>query len=177
LAIRHVLKGNSEVQKTINGLQFEISEPYAEGHTISAIEARVLNQTRSENIGNNARAKIKEMQEGGSSEQDIADYVSGLDQNYVFTAAGVSASRKLDPVEREANKIARELLRAHLAQDSRKLTVAPEGMTDEEWDDKVSAEVERIAGLDEVVKAAQKAVAAKQKQAETLANALGGVNV
>jgi hypothetical protein len=166
------------VQKTINGLQFEISEPYAEGHTVSAIEARVLNQTRSENIGNNARAKIKEMQESGTvSEQDIADYVSEIDSRYEFTAAGVSASRKLDPVEREANKIARELLKAHLAASGRKLTVAPEGLTDEEWDDKVSSEVERIAGLDEVLKAAKKNVDAKSKQAATLAEALGGVSV
>lgn len=165
------------MQKTINGLQFEISEPYSEGHTVSAIEARVLNQTRSENIGNNARAKIKEMQEAGNSEAEIADYVAGIDQNYVFTAAGVSASRRLDPVEREANKLARELLRAHLAQSGRKLTVAPEGLTDEEWDDKVSSEVERIAGLDEVLAAAKKNVAAKSKQSEQLAAALQGANV
>lgn len=163
--------------KTINGMEFDISSPYAEGHTISAIEARVLNQTRAENIGNNARAKIKEMQEAGSGDQEIIDYVSSVDTNYVFTAAGVSAARKLDPVEREATKIARELLKGHLAADGRKLTVAPEGLTDDEWDDKVSAEVERIAGLDEVLAAAKKNVSAKNKQAETLANALGGVNV
>ena len=165
------------MQKTINGLQFEISEPYTEGHTITAIEARVLNQTRSENIGNNTRAKIKEMQEANASEQEISDYVSSVDTDYVFTAAGVSASRKLDPVEKEAVKIARDLLRAHLATSGRKLTVAPEGMTDEEWDDKVAAEVERIAALDEVVKAAKKNVDAKNKQAATLAEALGGVSV
>jgi hypothetical protein len=163
--------------KTINGMEFEISAPYAEGHTVNAIEARVLNQTRAENIGNNARAKIKEMQDAGQSEDEIREYVAGIDANYVFTAAGVSAARKLDPVEREANKIARELLKAHLAADGRKLTVAPEGLTADEWDDKVSAEVERIAGLDEVLAAAKKAVAAKQKQADQLASALGAVNV
>lgn len=166
------------MQKTINGLQFEISEPYSEGHTITAIEARVLNQTRSENIGNNLRAKIKELQEDESkSDQDIYDLVADLDGRYEFTAAGVSASRKLDPVEKEAVKIARELLKAHLAADGRKLTVAPEGLTDEEWDDKVAAEVERIAALEEVVKAAKKNVDAKNKQASTLADALGGLNV
>lgn len=165
------------MNKTINGLEFEISEPYTEGHTISAIEARVLNQTRAENIGNNTRAKIKEMQEAGNPDQEIFDYVSGVDNSYVFTAGGVSRARKLDPVEREAVKIARDLLKAHLANDGRKLTVAPEGMTDEEWDDKVTAEVERIAALDEVVKAAKKNVDAKNKQADQLAEALGGVSV
>jgi hypothetical protein len=172
------LKGLAEVQKTINGLQFELSEPYVEGHTISAIEARVLNQTRSENIGNNLRAKIKEMQESETaSEQDIYDLVAELDSRYEFTAAGVSASRKLDPVEREAVKIARELLKEHLAASGRKLTVAPEGVTDEEWDDKVAAEVERIASEEAVVKAAQKRVAERQKTAASLADALGGLNV
>lgn len=166
------------MQKTINGLQFEISEPYAEGHTLNAIEARVLNQTRSENIGNNLRAKIKEMQEDDTkSEQDIYDLVADLDSRYEFTAAGVSASRKLDPVEKEAVKIARELLKQHLAASGRKLTVAPEGYTEEEWDDKVAAEIERIAAEDAVVKAAKKNVEAKQKQAATLAEALEGVNV
>lgn len=166
------------MQKTINGLSFEITEPYAEGHTCSAIEARVLNQTRSENIGNNTRAKIKEMQESEShSEQDIIDYVASVDAEYVFTAAGVSASRKLDPVEREAVKLARELLKGHLANDGRKLTVAPEGLSEEEWDDKVSAEIERIAAMDEIVNAAKKNVAAKQKQAQALADTLAGINV
>ena len=160
--------------KTINGQQFEISEPYAEGHVCSAIEARVLNQTRSENVGNNTRAKIKEMQEANNSEQEIADYVSGVDAEYQFTAAGVSSARKLDPVEREAVKIARELLKAHLATSGRKITVAPEGTTDEEWEDKVTSEVERIAALDEVVKAAKKNVDAKNKQAASLAEALEG---
>lgn len=163
--------------KTINGMEFEISQPYNEGHTISAIEARVLNQTRAENIGNNARAKIKEMQEAGNTEDEIRDYVAQLDSSYVFTAAGVSAARRLDPVEREANKLARELLKTHLAATGRKLTVAPEGMTDEEWDDKVSSEVERLAAKEEILAVAKKNVAAKAKQADQLAAALDGVEV
>lgn len=163
--------------KTINGLQFELSAPYAEGHTISAIEARVLNQTRAENIGNNTRAKIKEMQDANASEQEIQDYVAGVDAEYQFTAAGVSASRKLDPVEREAVKIARELLKGHLANSGRKLTVAPDGVTEEEWEEKVQSEIDRISALDEVVKAAKKAVDAKAKQAQALSDALGDVNV
>jgi hypothetical protein len=163
--------------KTINGLQFELSNPYAEGHVVSAIEARVLNQTRAENIGNNCRAKIKEMQDANASEQEIQDYVAGVDAEYQFTAAGVSASRKLDPVEKEAVKIARELLKSHLAASGRKLTVAPEGLTDDEWEEKVQGEIDRISALDEVVKAAKKAVEAKAKQAATLAEALGSVEV
>lgn len=165
------------MQKTINGLQFEISEPYAEGHVVTDLEARVLNQTRSENIGNNARAKIKEMQDAGNGEEEIAAYVTELDSGYSFTVRGVSSARKLDPVEREARKIARDLLKSHLASSGRKLTVAPEGLTDEEWDAKIESEVDRISAMDDVLNAAKKAVAAKQKQADQLASALDGVSV
>lgn len=164
--------------KTINGMEFEISQPYSEGHQCTAAEAKALNQTRSENIGNNARAKIKEMLDKGAPDQEIIDYVAALDAKYEFTLAGVSASRKLDPVEKEANKIARELLKEHLATTGRKLTVTPDGMTDDEWEDKVAAEIERIASDEQVVKAAKKNVDAKQKQADTLKEAvLGGVSV
>ena len=85
------------MQKTINGISFEISTPYSEGHVLTEAEAKALNQTRSENIGNNLRAKIKEMQEAGESEDAIAAIVAEKDAEYVFTLASVSASRKLDP--------------------------------------------------------------------------------
>lgn len=163
--------------KTINGLAFEVNQPYVAGHVITEAEARALNQTRSENIGNNVRAKIKEMQEAGSDHAAIAAYVSEVDGNYEFTLANVAASRKLDPYEREARNIARELLKNHLAQTGRKLTVAPEGTTDEEWKDKVEAETDRIAGSEGVVAQAKKNVDARQKTADKLMESIGEVTV
>lgn len=163
--------------KTINGLVFEVNQPYVAGHVITEAEARALNQTRSENIGNNVRAKIKEMQEAGSDQAAIAAYVSEVDGNYEFTLANVAASRKLDPYEREARNIARELLKNHLAQTGRKLTVAPEGVTDEEWKDKVEAETDRIAGSEGVVAQAKKNVDARQKTADKLMESIGEVTV
>lgn len=163
--------------KTINGLTFEIRQPYAEGHTINEAEARALNQTRSENIGNNVRAKVKEMQEAGTDLSEIVAYVAEVDSAYEFTLAAVAASRKLDPYEREARAIARELLKNHLAKDGRKLTVAPEGLTDEEWKDKIESEVERISTSEGVVKQAKKNVDAKKKAADTLMESIGGVSV
>lgn len=160
--------------KTIEGRNFEISQPYAEGHVISAIEARVLNQTRSENIGNNVRAKLKEAIEAGSADDDLAAIVAEVDAAYAFTAAGTRAAAKLDPYEREARKMARELLKAHLQESGRKLTVAPEGSTQEEWDEKIEAEVDRIATLDSVLEAAKREVDAKKKRADKLASALEG---
>lgn len=163
--------------KTINGLEFTISQPYDAGHPLTEAEARALNQTRSENIGNNVRAKIKEMQEKGESESAIAAYVAEVDGKYEFTLANVAASRKLDPIEREARSIAKELLKGHLASTGRKLTVAPEGLTQEEWDEKVEGEIDRIAASEQVLKQAKKNVDAKKKTADSLMEAIGGVSV
>lgn len=160
--------------KTIEGKNFEISQPYEEGHVLTAIEARVLNQTRSENIGNNVRAKLKEAIEQGASDAQLASLVAEVDAAYAFTAAGTRAAARLDPYEREARKIARELLKNHLAESGRKLTVAPDGVTQEEWDEKIEAEVDRIATIDTVLEAAKKEVDARKKRADKLATALEG---
>lgn len=160
--------------KTIEGRNFDISQPYEEGHTLTAIEARVLNQTRSENIGNNVRAKLKEAIEQNASEDALAALVAEVDAAYAFTAAGTRASARLDPYEREARKIARELVRGHLAQTGRKLTVAPDGFTQEEWDEKVEAEVDRTATDSSVLEAAKREVDSRKKRADKLAAALEG---
>src|SRR5690606_27863361 len=108
--------------RIIGGIAFDISQPYEEGHVLTAIEARVLNQTRSENVGNNVRQKIKDMQEEGKSEDEIRAFVAEVDAEYTFAAARDGSARVVDPYEREARKIARELLKAHLAETGRKLT-------------------------------------------------------
>lgn len=163
--------------KTIDGTQFLISQPYEPGHVINEAEARALNQTRSENVGNNVRAKLKEMKEANESEQALADYVASYDAEYILTLGAVSATRKLDPVEKEAQRIARELLKNHLAETGRKLTVAPEGETEESWKEKVQEQVDSIAENEEVIKIAKKNVEAKKKQADALAGALEGVKL
>jgi uncharacterized protein involved in tolerance to divalent cations len=161
-------------QKTINGLVFEISQPYAEGHTITDVEARVLNQVRAENIGNNVRAKLKEMSEAGEGEDALKALVAEKDAEYVFTAGNVGEGAKLDPYEKEAQKIARELLREHLASTGRKLTVTPEGMSDDEWKAKIQENTDRIMVMDDVVKAARKRVDDRRKTADKLLESIQG---
>lgn len=154
--------------KVIDGMEFQVRAPYAEGHTLNAAEAKTLNQVRAENIGNNLRSFIKEAKAEGKSAEEITAAVEAYDAEYEFSLAVGSTARKLDPVEREAIKIAKEIIKAHLAKTGRKLTVAPEGMTKEEWEDKVAEQVETLAARDEVLKEAKKAVAAQQKRAESL---------
>lgn len=171
--------------KVIDGDSYTISQPYEAGHQINEIEARVLNQTRAENIGNNIRAKLKELKETAETEgwgdkklsNALEKAVAELDASYEFTAAATRSAAKLDPVEKEARKQARELLKDHLAATGRKLTVAPEGVTDEEWAEKIEAEVDRISAIPEVMEAAREAVAARTNRAEKMAAALGGLTV
>lgn len=168
--------------KVINGISFPISQPYEAGHVLTELEAKVLNQTRSENVGNNVRAKIKEMlePEDGSAptpESEIQAYVAEVDAGYVFRSVSEGTGRTVDPYEREATKIARELIKAQLADKGRKLTTVPDGLTEDEWKDKLNAEIERVASLDQVLKAATKAVDAKKKQADALLEAVGDASL
>lgn len=159
--------------KTIAGLEFTISQPYDEGHVCTAAEAKALNQTRSENIGNNMRKAVEaalEAQDKGDKSliNAIHAEVAKYDSEYAFTLANVGASRRLDPVEREARSIAREALKAHLSKTGRKIGVVPDGETEETWGEKVEANIDAIAAREDVVKEAKKRIAAKQKQTESI---------
>lgn len=156
--------------KVIHDVSFEISQPYSAGHTLTEAEAKALNQVRSENIGNNVRSKIKELLEAGNTDAAKA-LVAEKDAAYEFTLASVSASAKLDPVEREARALAKEYIKAHLAATGRKINVAPEGETKESWADKIEAQVDILAAKDEIVKEAKKAVDQKRKRLDSLLGA------
>jgi hypothetical protein len=154
--------------KIINGLSFEISQPYAEGHVINAAEAKTLNQVRSENIGNNLRDFVKKAQEAGKTDE-LAAAVAKYDAEYVFTLASASARKTLDPVERKARAMAKDVIKAKLAELGRKLTDIPAGLTKEEWEEKLEANIEKVANSDAVLKAAKKAVDDEKKRTEGLA--------
>lgn len=142
--------------------EFEVPQPYSEGHTLSAIEAKVLNQCFAENIGNNQRAAIKKAIDEGTLDQarkDFATYAEG----YQFTEAAAGGSRQtMTPEEKEAKKIATALVMGELKK---------QGKTKKEVDkDAFDAEVARVAQIDKVIAAAKKRV----KDANQLADLLSG---
>jgi len=160
---------------TIQGHDFDFGEhPYAEGHTVTANEANALNQVRIENIRNNTASKIKAAAErqgvqpvdvnldlpisdeadAPSLRQSILDYASG----YVFGARAVRTAEPVDPIEREALKIARDTVRRALAANKPPIKVKdlPEGKFDEL--------VEAFAGKPETIKEATR----RLKTAESL---------
>lgn len=160
-------------EKIINGLAFLVAQPYAAGHTLTEIEAKVLNQVRSENIGNNLRKAVKEAQDAGKPEDEIKALVAAYDAEYVFTAAGDGSGRiVLDPIEREARNIAKDIIKEKLAGMGRKLSTIPEGHTKESWAEKLEENISKVAAQEAVLKAAKKAVDEKKKRTEALAEGL-----
>lgn len=157
--------------KVIAGQSFEISAPYAEGHVLSAAEARVLNQVRSENIGNNMREVVKTAIDKGEGSEEfttLASKIAEYDTSYSFSMPGQSSPRvSRDPVEREALAIARDYVKAKLAEKGRKIKDIPDGMTAEDWEAKLQENYEKVAASTNVIAEAKKRVAAKKRATES----------
>lgn len=165
---------------TIQGVEFNAPVPYAAGHVLTENEARHLNQTYHENVRNNFAKTVKASLEGaeGSTPRDqlqakFDEYAStySLDQ---VRSVGTGASRTLDPIEKEALSIAKDMVKAVLEKQGRKLTPPKEASEEEKtaYKDKINAKIEEIAGRDEVVAQAKKNVANRNKSLESLAAAI-----
>lgn len=143
---------------SISGQAFEVSAPYAAGHVLTEAEAKVLNQTRAENIGNNFRAQVKKALEDGTIDavkSAIADY----DSKYEFSMT--VARQPIDPIEAEAFRIAKEIVKAKIAD---KYGVSLKKYFETEGNEaKYEAAVEKLAGQEDTLKEAKKRVAAKKK--------------
>lgn len=162
--------------KLIYGHPFTVSEPYTEGHVITAAEAKALNQVRAENIGNNLREKLKELLDAGNTTEAEA-LVAARDAEYVFTMSSGAGTVKRDPVEAEARKLARELIKAKLAESGRKVGTAPEGYTDESWKEYIESKIDEVAAIEDVLKQAKKNVDEKTKKSKQLLESTGSVSL
>mgnify|MGYP005846970055 CR=1 FL=1 len=151
---------------TIAGINFEVSTPYNEGHTVNAAEAKVLNQTRCENISNATRAKIKELasEDGSYSDEAVreaAQIVSEYDASYEFTLASAGGGRTAkDPIQKEAESLARAAITASLKAQGRKV-----GDVDKE---KLAEKIAEVAENPEILKQAKARVAARNKTVESM---------
>lgn len=164
-------------QKLISGETFTISAPYSAGHILTEVEAKVLNQTRAENIGNNLRDTVKEALElkekGDSTKFDaLVTTVAAYDAEYTFSMGGGGTSR-LDPLEREAKSLAEAYVRDDLRKKGRKWNQVPEGLTEEQWVEKRGAAVEKLMTDEGILKLAKKRLAEKSK----VVDALGAIEV
>lgn len=102
---------------TIQGHIFHVSAPYSEGHTLTANEAIALNRVRAENIRNNTAslvAKYNSDENGGYDHEAAQSAVAAYDAEYNFSGARLGRT-PVDPVEREATRIAKEKITQALA--------------------------------------------------------------
>jgi hypothetical protein len=145
---------------TIYDIDFQVEQPYAEGHVINAHEARALNQTRGENISNNFRSEVKkvtDLAEGPDREAKIADLkkrFAEYEADYSFATGG---GRISDPIERRARQMIKDAFKEHLAASGRKISDVPEDVLEQKI-------VENLTP--ELLAEAKKRLDAEKKQAE-----------
>jgi len=107
---------------TIQGLVFPCRQIFDEGHTLTAVEAGVMNQTRDENLRNNYAAKIKSFMKDGKIEKidDLTDDHKAkllsdfptFEEAYEFGSRG--GAREVDPVRKQAVLFATDSVKSAL---------------------------------------------------------------
>lgn len=142
-------------ERAIAGMTFPITMPFAEGHVCTEAEARALNQTRAENIGNLLRAKVaaalKAEGEEAMTEDQIRAMVAEKDAEYVFTLASVGSGRKsLDPLEKECMRLAREHLHAKIKEAGHAIADYKKAKPDQ-----YEENLEKIASNEQIIKLAK----------------------
>ncbi len=163
---------------TIQGLIFAFSSPYSEGHTLNANEASAMNNLRGENLRNNFAAKIKALLEpkdgpkrsaGDLTEEEKATLqaqFAAYDAEYVLSGKRV-AKAPVDPVEREATRMAKEIVDGAL----RKKGIDKKALGDGQYDGYIQA---LLAAKPEIREEA-KAYVARIRDAGDLLTGLGEV--
>jgi hypothetical protein len=146
----------------IDGEKFTVNAPYSEGHICTAAEARTLNQTRAENIGNNFRKSVKEKKAKGESLASLIDEIRQYDAEYSFASGRGGPRVAVDPVEREARKIAIEAITAKLKEQGRKF----KDWYAEKGEESAETKIDDIANRDATLKLAKKRVALKKSSVE-----------
>lgn len=159
---------------TISGVNFEAPFKYAEGHVLTAPEARALNQTRFENLRNNFAGRVKASQEGAEGAIPASDLVAKFaefEAAYDFSTPGTGGgTTRLDPVEKEAIAIARDVIKQKLAAKGRSYN-PPKEATDEQketYKAQIAEYVQKAAESPEVIALAKKNVANRAKSLDAI---------
>lgn len=142
-------------QITIQGLQFEVADRFAEGHTLKANEASSLNQTLRENIRNNLATKIDKAKTEGKSASEMQEMVDEYAATYEF-GVHVGGGRVSDPIERELLDIAETKVKDAIKSAGKKI----KDFSKEQFDDLVAKAIERNPAWRE---AAEATVAARAR--------------
>jgi len=153
---------------TIAGSLFEVSAPYVEGAVITAAEAKVLNQARAENVGNNFRKDVKEAMDKNDLTAVTAE-IAKYDAEYTFTLSNAGRT-PADPLAAEVMKVAKLYVKGKLA--DKGIKSIKEYLAIEGNEAKYDAALEKTAASEDVIKAAKKRLAEKKKVSEIVSDEL-----
>lgn len=151
----------------IQGVTVTVAQPYAEGHPLTAGEAKALNQVRAENIRNNMASVVKsaKAEDGSITDEALASVAAAVakyDVEYEFTltSAGGGSRRTLDPLEKECIAIVKAQISAQIKAKGIKLKDVPK--------EKIEELIEQNKDNEKVVALAKK----RLKEREGLASAV-----
>ena len=115
---------------TIQGLDFAVHSPYSEGHKLTAEEAGVLNQTFHENLRNNFAGTVKSKKEEHGDElpsnviSQLQEEFAAYADDYKFGVRRVGMRAPADPIEAEAFKMVKDLIRLKIREQGKKADAA-----------------------------------------------------
>lgn len=154
----------------ILGHVIEVSEPYAEGHVITAAEAKALNQVRAENIANNFRKRIKDANdkvEGADPIEKVLADLAEYDKIYNFSmtrTASAGPRKSRDPLAVEVRRLAKAMLVKMLTEAGKTF----KAYNEEKGAEYVEAKIEEIGATEAIQALAKKNIANANKQAEAI---------
>lgn len=144
---------------------FAVTEPYSTGHVLTEMEARVLNQVRAENIGNNFRKAVADTlagKEGAKTMEELQKEFAEYDAAYNFTAVRRSAGPRLSPLDAECVRLAKAWLVSKLKEAGKTFKTYLE----ENGKEAVDTKVGEIAKVEAIVALAKKNLANQSKAPE-----------
>jgi len=168
---------DNETQETgvrtliIQGVTFNMTERYAEGHPLTAKEAGVMNQTLAENLRNNFAKTViasNEKAEGAIPASRLQEAFDEYAAEYEFATKRTGSTKGLDPIEKEALRLAKGTVHAKLKANGRPLR-APKDASDEAketYRNQIQATIEKYAQLPSYIADAKANIKRQAKRAE-----------
>jgi hypothetical protein len=155
---------------------FFVTDTYAEGYTVNAEEAAALNQTKRENLRNNFAKTVATAQEKAKAEgRELSDEEkSALVASFSEYAASYTFAAKrepkapIDPVQREAHKIATSMVTEALVKKGKKKSTLAEGQFDKLVDEIIAKNINGV-----VDEAKRRVESTKAVAGEALGDLLG----
>jgi hypothetical protein len=151
------------------GQEFDVGDPFQVGMALDEKTSRALNNLRAEFISHRVRSgPFKDTKVGDTLTQEQIDaaqaFVADAAAKFEFGAERVAGpARVADPVEVEAFKIARQEIRAKLADAKLKLGKKGEAAGEGEYAyERFEQKVAEVAALEKVIAKAKKIVAARK---------------